>query len=142
MATVYGDNYDVAVNYDPASDSRLGQGIWGGNVRVQFDKYTLNATATGTIIDVAKLPKGAMFIQAIIVNEALGSGVTLTYGDSGDVDRYLASTSAASAGTINCLATTGVGYSTTADTVLYLTTGGATTTSSDKVVYIMTMYSL
>ena len=142
MATVYGDNYDVAVNYDPASDSRLGQGVWGGNVRVQYDTYTLNATASGTIINVAKLPKGAMFIKGLIVNEALGSSVTLTYGDSGDADRYLAAASAASAGTIDCVAKAGVGHSMTADTVLYLTTGGATTASSDKVVQVITFYSV
>ena len=142
MATVNGDNYDVAVNFDPSADSKLAQGVWGGKVRVQVDEYTINAKASGTIINVAKLPKGATFLTALIVHDGLGSGVTLAYGDSGDADRYLAAASAASAGSIECRALTGAGHSVTADTILYLTTGGATTASSDKTIKVITLYSL
>lgn len=142
MATVYGDNFDVAVNFDPSSDSKLAQGKWGGKVRVQVDTYTINAAAAGTVIDVAKLPKGATFLTALIVTEGLGTGVTLTLGDSGDADRYLAAASAATAGAIECQAIEGIGYNLTADTVLFLTTAGATTTASDKDIKIITLYSL
>ena len=142
MATYNGDNYDVAENFDPSSDSNLGQGLWGGKVRVQVENYTINAKASGSIINVAKLPKGAVFLTALVVTDGLGSGVTLTLGDSGDADRYLAATSAASAGAIECQAIAGIGYQMTDDTTIYLTTGGATTASSNKSIKMFILYSL
>lgn len=142
MATYNGDNYDVAENFDPSSDSELAKGLWGGKVRVQVDTYTINGAASGTVINVAKLPKGATFLRGLIVTDGLGSGVTLKLGDSGDDDRYLAATSAASAGTIEANALAGIGYSVSDDTTLFLTTGGATTASSNKTIKTVILYSL
>jgi len=142
MAEYNGDNYDIAENFDPSSDSKLAQGKWGGKVRVQIDTYTINAKASGTVINVAKMPKGAHFLTALIIHEALGASVTLAYGDSGDADRYLAATSAASAGNIECRKIDGAGYKFTSDTTLFLTTGGATTASADRVIKVITLYSL
>ena len=142
MATYNGDNYDVAENFDPSADSKLGQGIWGGKVRAQVDTYTINAKAAGTVINVAKLPKGATFLRGLIVTDGLGSGVTLKLGDSGDDDRYLTATSAASAGALEANAIAGIGYTVSADTTLFLTTGGATTASSNKTIKTVILYSL
>ena len=142
MATYNADNYDVAENFDPTTDSNLGQGIWGGKVRVQVDSYTINAKASGTVINVAKLPKGATFLRGLIVTDGLGSGVTVKLGDSGDDDRYMAATSVASAGAVEANAIAGVGYSLSSDTTLFLTTGGATTVSSDKTIKTVILYSL
>ena len=142
MATYNADNYDVAENFDPASDSELAKGLWGGKVRVQVDTYTINAKASGTLINVGKLPKGATFLRGIIVTDGLGTGVTLQLGDSGDDDRYMAATSAASAGALEANALAGIGYSVSADTDVVLKTGGATTAASNKTIKTVILYSL
>jgi len=146
MATINGDNYDVAVDFDPSADDKLVQGLWNGKVRVQMETYTINAKAAGTVINVAKLPKGATFIIGLIVHEALGGGVTLAMGDSAtddvDTDRYMEATSAATAGDLDAKAFAGVGYTALEDLTLYLTTAGATTAVADRVIKVMTMFSL
>lgn len=142
MATYNAVNYDVAENYDPSADSKLAQGLWGGKVRVQVDTYIINGKAAGTVINVAKLPKGSTFLEGLVVFEGLGTGVTLAMGDADDTDRYLAAASAASAGSLDCRAITGVGHSVTEDTTIFLTTGGATTASADKKIKTIIFYSL
>ena len=146
MATVNGDNYSVAADFDPSADSKLVQGLWNGKVRCQMDEYTINAKAAGTVINIAKLPKGATFIAGIIVHEALGGGVTLAMGDSAtddvDADRYMEATSAATAGNLDAKAFAGVGYTALEDLTLYLTTAGATTAVADRVIKTFTLFSL
>lgn len=142
MATINGNNYDVAVNFDPSSDNKLAQGIWGGKVRVQVDEVTVNDASQDDVINIANIPQKATFLQAIIIHEDLGSGVTLQMGDSGDDDRYLAATAAATAGVIEARALTGVGHSVSADTTLFLKIGGADTTAADKDIKVITFYSL
>ena len=142
MATYNGDNYDVAENFDPSSENKLDRGLWGGKVRVQADSYTINAKASGTVINIAKLPKGAVFVGGLVVTDGLGSGVTIACGDSGDADRYLAAASVASAGAVEMQAIAGIGHQMTDDTIITLTTGGATTASSDKTIKTFILYSL
>ena len=146
MATINGDNYDVAVDFDPSADDKLVQGLWNGKVRVQMETYTINAKAAGTVINVAKLPKGATFIRAAIDHQALGGSVTLAMGDSAtddvDADRYLVATSAATAGSIAANAYTGVGYTALEDLTIDLTTAGGTTAAADRVIKVSTIFSL
>jgi len=138
MATVMGTNYTKIADPKPGSNV-LAAKYWGGKVRVQYDNYTCSSTAAGTVINVAKLPKGAVFLFAIISHAALGSGVTLQMGDSGDDDRYLAATSAASAGQIIATAQAGVGYEMTADTTIFVKTAGGT---ADGLIEVLTFYAV
>jgi len=138
MASVKGVNYTKQEN--PVSANILDSGVWGGKVRVQYDEYTANALANGSDISVAKLPKGAIFLQAIIIHEDLGTSVTLQMGDSGDDDRYLAASAADTAGVLEARAKTGVGHKMTADTTIFLKTGGADTTGADKKIQVITFY--
>jgi len=138
MATVNGTNYAKAADPTPGTNI-LAAKYWGGKVRVQYDNYTCSSTADGTEINVAKLPKGAVFLFAIISHAALGTGVTLQMGDSGDDDRYLAATSAESAGQIIATAQNGVGYEMSSDTTIFVKIGGAAATG---LIEVLTFYAV
>lgn len=126
MATQNGTNYAKAI--DPSSANILAAGLWGGKVRVQKDDFTFAGEAAGEVIRVGRLPKGAKFLFAIVTSAALGSGVTLQLGDSGDDDRYMVATAHASAATTISAPTSGIGYETTAETIVNLTTAGGAAT--------------
>jgi len=112
----------------------------GGKLRVFYDKYTAASLASGSDITVARIPTNATIHDVIIKAGALGSGVTLKAGDSGDDDRYLSvvgtwnvagqsqSMSSGSSTGAPTTAVTGLGYRTTASTDILVTTGGASAT--------------
>jgi hypothetical protein len=112
----------------------------GGKLRVFYDKYTAASLASGSDITVARIPANATIHDVIIKAGALGSGVTLKAGDSGDDDRYLSvvgtwnvagqsqSMSSGSSTGAATTAVTGLGYRTTASTDILVTTGGASAT--------------
>lgn len=112
----------------------------GGKLRVFYDKYSASSLASGSDITVARIPANATIHDVIIKAGALGSGVTLKAGDSGDDDRYLSvvgtwnvagqsqSMSSGSSTGAATTAVTGLGYRTTASTDILVTTGGATAT--------------
>lgn len=141
MATVdlKGDNYTKQET--PKSTNILNPGVYGGRVRVQYDELTTTAGDAGSTMTMGYLPAGATFLQAIIVHGALGTGVTLQLGDSGDDDRYLAAAAAATAGVLEARAATGVGHRVTSDTDLVLKTGGAAMSASIKV-QMITFYTM
>jgi hypothetical protein len=112
----------------------------GGKLRVFYDKYTAASLASGSDITVARIPANSTIHDVIVKAGALGSGVTLKVGDSGDDDRYLSvvgtwnvagqsqSMSSGSSTGAATTAVTGLGYRTTASTDILITTGGATAT--------------
>lgn len=126
-----GVNYEIAENFDPATEAILAKGLWGGKLRVCVDNKTVNAIEADSTINIAKLPKGATFLFALIRHGALGTSVTLKLGDSGVADRYMAAVASATAGVKRADAIAGFGYSVTAETIIVLKTAGATTASSD-----------
>lgn len=113
-----------------------------GRKRVWYDTYEAAALASGSTITFARLPKGATIYNVKLMCDALGAGVTLDVGDSGDADRYIAK-GATTWNTANQVvdsnAIDGVGYTLTAETDLVITTGGASATGTIKV---MVEYSL
>jgi hypothetical protein len=114
----------------------------GGKLRVFYDKYTAASLASGSDITVARIPTNATIHDVIIKAGALGSGVTLKAGDSGDDDRYLSvvgtfnvagqsqSMAVGSSTGAATTAVTGLGYRTTASTDILITTGGASATGT------------
>ena len=65
----------------------------GGNLSpmmVWHDTYEASSLGSGSDITIARLPAGATIHDVIIKADALGGSSTLTVGDSGDADRYLA----------------------------------------------------
>ena len=112
----------------------------GGKLRVFYDTYEAVSVASGDDITIARIPANATIHDVIIKADALGSGVTLKVGDSGDDDRYLSvvgtwnvagqsqSMSSGSSTGAATTAVTGLGYRTTASTDILVTTGGASAT--------------
>jgi hypothetical protein len=98
-----------------------------------YDTYEASAVASGSTIQLFKIPVDARVLDFKIWHDALGSSSTLAFGDSGDVDRLHAATASSSASimipliaAINTMA----GYTYTAETVLSLTTAGASITGT------------
>ena len=130
MATVSGVNYTKQTN-TPA-DMVLPRDSHG-RVRVMYDTYEASSLASGSTIQLFKIPVDARVLDFKIWHDALGSSSTLAFGDSGDVDRLHAATASSSASIMVPLIAaidTMAGYTYTAETVLYLTTAGASITGT------------
>lgn len=137
-----GENYEIAENFNPASESILAKGLWSGKLRVCVDKKTVNAIEANSTINIAKLPKGATFLFALIRHGALGTSVKLQLGDSGVADRYMAAIASAAAGVKRADAIAGFGYSVTDETIIVLKTTEATTASSDIAIVTEVFYTV
>jgi hypothetical protein len=110
----------------------------GGKLRVFYDTYEASSLASGSDITIARIPANATIVDVIVKADALGSGVTLSVGDSASASRYIGVTgtwnvagqtqsmlSGSSTGA-PVAAVTGLGYRTTASSDILITTGGAT----------------
>ena len=139
MASVKGANI---TNMDATPIVKVSSENAGGKIRVFHDTYEASSLASGSDITIARIPKNATIHDVIIKCDALGSGVTLKVGDSGDDDRYITvvgtwnvagqsqSMLAGSSTGAPVPAVTGLGYRTTAETDIIITTGGATISNS------------
>jgi hypothetical protein len=107
---------------------------YGGKVRAMYDEFTFAGADAGSTVAMGVLKKGEVFLGALLVSAALGTGVTVQLGDSGDDDRYFTAVSTASAVEAVKGAQTGVGYKATADTVMVLKTAGAAATGKVQLV--------
>lgn len=98
MGNVYGVNYTKSLDPTPQS-GMLSPGLWDGKVRVQVDQYEAVSLAIGSVIYVAKLPKGAVFLgTSNIVADDLGSATTLSAGIVGTAAKFMAATVFTTAG--------------------------------------------
>ena len=112
----------------------------GGKIRVSYDNYEASSLASGSDITIGRIPANATIMDVVLKCDALGGSSTLTVGDSGDADRYLAAVGTWNAAgqtqsmlggsTAANTAMTGLGYRTTASTDIVITTGGATISGS------------
>jgi len=111
----------------------------GGNLSpmmVWHDTYEASSLASGSDITIARIPAGSTIHDVIVKADALGGSSTLTVGDSGDADRYLAAVgtwnaagqaqSMLAGSTAANTAVAGLAYKVTSSTDLVITTGGAT----------------
>lgn len=122
----------------------------GGKLRVFHDTYEASSLASGSDITLAKIPAYATIHDVVVKCDALGAGVTLKVGDSGDDDRYIGVTGtwnvagqsqsmlAGSSTGAPIAAVTGVGYRVTSETDIVITTGGAAATGT---IYMWVVYS-
>jgi hypothetical protein len=114
----------------------------GGKLRVFYDTYEASSLASGSDITIARIPANATIHDVIVKADALGSGVTLSVGDSASASRYIGVTgtwnvagqtqsmlSGSSTGA-PVAAVTGLGYRTSASTDILITTGGASATGT------------
>ena len=135
MSTVYGANItklDAATA--TSNPAYIDQGQLNANVLVQIDSYEASGLVATSTIDVAQLPIGAKVVGFTIAHDALGTGVTLSLGDSGSATRYLAATASATAGCKNDILVDGFQYAitTTALGRIFLTVGTASATGTIK----------
>lgn len=136
MASVKGSNF-TNITADPVV--KTSSQYAHGKLRIQYDSYEASSLASGSDISVARLPKGAVVYDIIVHHDALGTGVTLAAGDSGDADRYITATAAATAGKVVMSedgAIDGFAYENTAETDVKLLTGGGTATGTIKVAVV------
>jgi len=111
----------------------------GGNLsamKVWHDTYEASSLASGSDITIARIPAGSTIHDVIIKADALGGSSTLTVGDSGDADRFLAAVgtwnaagqcqSMLAGSTAPNTAVAGLGYKVSSATDIVITTGGAT----------------
>jgi hypothetical protein len=61
----------------------------GGKLRVFYDTYEASSLASGSDITIARIPANATIHDVIVKADALGSGVTLSVGDSASASRYI-----------------------------------------------------
>jgi len=139
MASVKGANF---TNITATPVVKADSSEWHGNIRVQYDSYEASSLAIGSDISVARLPKGAKVYDIIVHFDGLGASSTVSVGDGDDADRFIATTSTASAGQMSMSqegAIAGFGYEAPAETDILLTTAGAAITGTIKVAV---MYSV
>jgi hypothetical protein len=92
MGNVYGVNYTKTLDPTPQS-GMLAAGLWNGKVRVQVDVYEAVSLAIASVLYIAKLPKGAVFLGiSNVVADDLGSATTLAFGIVGTGTKFLAAT--------------------------------------------------
>lgn len=137
MASVNGTNY--AKSIDPTASNIVDRGVLGGKVRVMFDSYEAASLASGSTIKVGKdLKAGTRILDVWIIADALGSGVTLSAGDSDTAARYISATAANSANLRIDLDTIGgfnyeIGTNSGDETILITLAGTASGTGTIKV---------
>ena len=130
MATVSGVNY-TKITAEPVEHILPRDAH--GRVRVMYDSYEASSLASGSTIQLWKLPVDARVIDFKVWHDALGSSSTLALGDAGDVDRLHAAAASSSAGIMIPAVgriDTMAGYTYTAETIVSLTTGGAAITGT------------
>tara|TARA_R100001510_G_C7569234_1_gene146288 strand:- start:275 stop:724 length:450 start_codon:yes stop_codon:yes gene_type:complete len=147
MASVKGANI---TNMDATPVVKVDSENAGGKIRVFHDTFEASSLASGSDITIARIPANATIHDVVVKCDALGSGVTLKVGDSGDDDRYITvvgtwnvagqsqSMLAGSSTGSPVPAVTGLGYRTTASTDVLITTGGASATGT---IFCWVMYS-
>lgn len=135
MTTVNSTTYTAQIGAKVA----LSQGIANTTVHCITTTYEASAAASGTVINLFKLPKGAVIKNFDVAFDDLGTSVTLDVGDAGDGDRYVDGLDVATAAgsKTGCLVD-GVGYvigtdTTHDDTVVTATVGGGAATGTIKV---------
>ncbi len=148
MASVKGANL---TNMDATPVVKVSSENAGGKLRVFHDTYEASSLASGSDITIARIPINATIHDVIIKADALAASSTLTVGDSDDADRFLGivgtwnvagQTQSMMAGSSTGAPTppvTGLGYRTTAETDILITTGGATISNT---IYSWVIYSV
>lgn len=127
MATVNSTTYTA----QEAGKMALNQGVAFAPVKVISGEYEASAAASGTVINLCKVPAGSVIHDVIVDTDALGASSTLKVGDGADDDRYAAATSTANAAQIKAGVNKGYRVGTASgDDLIIATVGGAAITGT------------
>ena len=137
MATI---QTDIAAKQTTTSlDKKLGTTEFGGRVRLIHGSITPTGTnSAGTIIELARIPKGARVLPQSQVHFEAGQNASLTVkiGDYTDDDRYFAAAApGANATSINLTGNRLGNYVAADEEMLILTTGAQALTASKKITF-------
>lgn len=136
MATVNSTTYAAQV----AGKIALDAGVNHTRLLIASTTYEATALAANSIINLFKLPKGAVVHNFILTHDDLGTGITVDVGDAGDADRYIDGLSVSTGvGSTAGILPDGCGYvigtdTTNDDTIVTATILGGAATGTIKVV--------
>ena len=148
MATVYGANFTKFDQNVPREQVNVAED--GARLSIQYDTYEASSAGAGTVIKMARMPKGARVWQIILVTDDLSGSGTLQVGDSSDPNRFITESicgdankvhymhpkAHASDGNVTLLGAVsgtgidGFGYAYTAETDIIITTATAAVTGT------------
>jgi hypothetical protein len=159
MATFYSTQQTNRRALEAGSGYTLENGLntTNGRVHTSVAYYNTAAIASGSVIEMLTIPKGARVLRGSLITGALGASVTLSVGTDNALVKEDNSTALTAAGAANLLAATahatatvtpfcatrllGAGGLTTAETKINLTTGGATL-DADKEILVVVEYAV
>lgn len=121
-----------------ALDSKLGTTEFGGRVREIHGTVTTTNGAAGTVIELARLPKGARLLPHSMIHFEAGQNASLTVkvGDALDDDRYLAAVAPGASATSKNLSENVLNdYVCPEETMLIATTGAQAMTANKKITF-------
>lgn len=130
MATV---KSDIITGIESVPPVQPEPGVVRGKVRCTISKYTFASTASGDVVRMCKIPKGAKILPGgFLMTAALGASVTLSVGISGTATKYLAATTCNTANLKTALGDTIANICTalTAEEEIIVTVGGAAATGA------------
>ena len=130
---------NIMVKQTGSNAGKLKPSEFGGRVRVVHGSIVpASAYAAGSVIELARLPKGARLLPTSQLHFEAGQGATMTVkvGDSADDDRYLAAVApGASACSVSLTGNRIADYVLPAEDVIKITTGTAALTSGKKIYF-------
>lgn len=102
------------------------------------------ALVTNDIINLFVIPANCTVIDFKLISDAdLGSTASLICGESGDTDRFMASKAFTTAsGDTGTIAFAGVGYTPTADTLVYITASSMASGTTDGTIKAVMTYTM
>lgn len=95
MATVKSDTFTA----QEAGKLTMGSGIIDTSVLSMSCSYEATALAANDVIDLFRLPKGAVIKDIVVDFDALGASTSIDVGDGADADRFIDGAATTAAGT-------------------------------------------
>lgn len=139
MATVKTDVFTA----QEAGKMAINAGLIQSSVLTACAEYEASALAANDVIQLVRLPKGAVVKEVVMDFDDLGTGTSADIGDSDDADRYIdGADTATAAGTARLNAIAGRNYrigTNDGDDVLTLTNLGGSATGTIKVTVFYAM---
>lgn len=143
MATVKGVNQTKIDN--GGIDNKLDNGLVNARVKVYHDSYVAVGDETaGTVIKMCgAIPAGSKVVGIALGCNDIGSGATLSVGDSNSATRYYNAVDGHNTKKFNAIERSGMGYeigTVSGDSQILITTAGATL-GTGKLINIAVMVS-
>lgn len=136
--TVY---YGTEMNKIDSVVGTLDVGRGHGNVRCFAETVTFATQTTGDTIEVALLPKGAVFLYGVLNNDTSTSTATVSVGHTGSTVKYRAALAKTTTTPEIFGVTAATNTAETADRTVFLTIGTASLPTSGTMVITM-VYAL